>query len=191
MKRALAAGAAYFLLIFLLGMALGTIRILLLEPRLGAVPSVLLELPFMLAASWFVCGWLIRDLSVPGTATSRLAMGAMAFVLLMAADLALSRFAVGGTVSGHFAGYRGGAPLIGLLGQIAFALFPLVQAVAGMSDEPETGRNGRTPAWKSTGPAGGRAPASPTPERPGEGGPVRKAEPVGDVGDAPARLDVG
>lgn len=128
MKRALAAGAAYFLLIFLLGMALGTIRILLVEPRLGAVTSVLLELPFMLAASWFVCGRLIRYLAVPATAACRLTMGAAAFTLLMAAELELSLFAVGGSVAGHFAAYRGGAPLIGLLGQIAFAAFPLVRA---------------------------------------------------------------
>lgn len=44
MKRAIAAGAVYFLLIFLVGMALGTVRILLIEPRLGPVPSVLLEI---------------------------------------------------------------------------------------------------------------------------------------------------
>jgi hypothetical protein len=137
MKRAFSAGALYFLLIFLLGMVLGTIRILLLEPRLGAVPSVLLELPFMLAASWFVCGWLIRYLAVPAAASSRLAMGATAFVLLMAAELGLSLFAVGGTVAGHFAAYRGGAPLIGLLGQIAFAAFPILGA--GVQNEPGEG----------------------------------------------------
>ena len=130
MKRALAAGALYFLLIFLLGMALGTIRILLLEPRLGAVPSVLVELPFMLAASWFVCGWLIRYLAVPSEVMSRLTMGAVAFALLMAAELALSLFAVGGSVAKHFAAYRGGAPLIGLLGQIAFAVFPILRTPA-------------------------------------------------------------
>ncbi|HET9639261.1 MAG TPA: hypothetical protein VFP12_08650 [Allosphingosinicella sp.] len=141
MKRAFSAGALYFLLIFLLGMMLGPVRILLIEPRLGAIPAVLVELPFMLAASWFVCGWLIRYLSVPAAASSRLIMGAAAFLLLMAAELGLSLFAVGGTVSGHFAGYRGGAPLIGLLGQIAFALFPLIRAVTVVNKEPRTGES--------------------------------------------------
>lgn len=126
MKRALAAGALYFLLVFLLGMALGTIRILLIEPRVGAVASVLLELPFMLAASWFVCGWLIRYLSVPAAVSMRMMMGAVAFALLMAAELGLSLFAVGGTVEEHFANYGQAAPLIGLLGQLAFAAFPLL-----------------------------------------------------------------
>lgn len=125
MKRAIGAGALYFLLIFLLGMALGTIRVLLIEPRLGAVASVLVELPFMLAASWFVCGWLIRYLAVPPTFLSRAAMGGLASLLLMGAELGLSLFAVGGTVTEHFADYGQTAPLIGLLGQLAFAAFPL------------------------------------------------------------------
>lgn len=124
MKRAIAAGGLYFLLIFLLGMALGTIRILLLEPRLGALTSVLIELPFMLAASWYVCGRLIRHLSVPASLPSRAAMGGLAFLLLMAAELGLSLFAVGGTVGDHFASYTQAAPLIGLFGQLAFAAFP-------------------------------------------------------------------
>jgi hypothetical protein len=128
MKRAIAAGALYFLLIFLLGMALGTVRVLLIEPRLGTVQSVLLELPFMLAASWFVCGRLIRYLSVPATLPDRAAMGVLAFLLLIGAELGLTLFAVGGTVEGHFANYVEVAPLIGLLGQIAFAAFPFLAA---------------------------------------------------------------
>lgn len=126
MKRALAGGALYCLLILLLGMALGTIRVLLIEPRLGAVASVLVELPFMLAASWFVCGWLIRYLSVSAAVSSRAAMGGVAFLLLMGAELGLGLFAVGGTLAEHFANYGQAAPLIGLLGQLAFAAFPLL-----------------------------------------------------------------
>ena len=39
---------------------LGTVRVLVLAPRLRATEAVLLELPVMLAASWVVSGWLIR-----------------------------------------------------------------------------------------------------------------------------------
>lgn len=127
MKRAIAAGVLYFLLIFLLGMALGTVRILLIEPRVGEVASVVLELPLMLAASWFVCGWLIRFLSVPAAVPSRAAMGTVAFALLMAAELALSLYAVNGNARDHFRNYGQAAPLIGLLGQLAFAAFPLLR----------------------------------------------------------------
>jgi hypothetical protein len=131
MKRALAAGALYFLLTFTVGAALGTVRILVAEPRFGSVPAVLLELPFLLAASWWICGRLIRYLSVPKALSSRLAMGVLAFGILMVAELGLSLFAVGGSVSGHFARYREAAPLMGLLGQMAFGAFPLSEAGEG------------------------------------------------------------
>jgi hypothetical protein len=127
MRRAIAAGALYFLLIFLLGMTLGTVRVLLIEPRVGALASVLIELPFILAASWYVCGRLIRYLAVPAALSSRAAMGGLAFLLLMGAELGLSLFAVGGTVRDHFANYGQAAPLVGLLGQLAFAVFPLLR----------------------------------------------------------------
>jgi hypothetical protein len=64
-------------------------------------------------------------------------MGAAALLLLMASELGLDLFAMGGTVTGHFASYRGGAPLIGLLGQIAFAAFPILGA--GVQNEPGEG----------------------------------------------------
>ncbi len=46
------AALRYWLGIFALGFVLGTARTLWLEPMLGAVPAVTLELPVMLAASW-------------------------------------------------------------------------------------------------------------------------------------------
>jgi hypothetical protein len=51
------AGAVYFLVVFLLGFGLGTIRVLFVAPRLGQTTAVLLETPLMLAASWTSCGW--------------------------------------------------------------------------------------------------------------------------------------
>ena len=127
MARSIGAGAAYFALIFALGLVLGTVRTLVLEPRLGAPGAVLLELPVMLAASWFVCGWLVRRLSVPARPLPRLAMGSVAFLILMAAELGLSLYAVGGSVTRHFVGYAEPARALGLAGQIAFASFPSVR----------------------------------------------------------------
>lgn len=131
MAKSLGAGLAYFLLIFLAGMVLGTIRILLLEPRMGEVASTLLELPVMLALAWLVCGWLIRRFELLSAARDRALMGIVAFVLLMAAELALSLYAVGGSVEGHFAAYQRTAPMLGLLGQLAYAVFPLLRSRPG------------------------------------------------------------
>lgn len=140
MAKAVKAGLAYFALIFLLGTILGTARILLLEPRLGAAGSVLLELPLMLAVSWLVCGALIRWIEVPPAIAERLVMGGLAFLLLLAAELALSLYSVGGSVERHFAAYRQAAPLLGLLGQIAFASFPLLRSRLGSPVRTASGR---------------------------------------------------
>ncbi len=50
MRHASRLGLAYFAVIFGLGFLLGTVRTLLLEPRIGALPAVALELPVMLGA---------------------------------------------------------------------------------------------------------------------------------------------
>jgi hypothetical protein len=52
MRGVLRAGVLYFTIIFVIGFALGTIRVLLLVPRLGAVTSELIELPIILTAAW-------------------------------------------------------------------------------------------------------------------------------------------
>lgn len=123
--RGALAGLAYFGLVFTLGAMLGTVRTLVLEPRLGAVPSVLIELPFMLLASWAICRWIAARLAVPVSLRQRLAMGGTAFFLLVSAELLLSIFIAGGSASAYIAACRTPAGLIGLAGQLAFALFPL------------------------------------------------------------------
>src|SRR4051812_22335794 len=101
--RSLSAGTAYFALVFALGFILGTIRALLIAPRLGEAGVVLLELPIMLLASWIACGWVIRRLRVNPAFAARLTMGATAFVLLMLAELGVSVFAFGRTPAEHLA----------------------------------------------------------------------------------------
>ena len=55
MRGVLRAGVLYFAIIFTIGFGLGTIRVLLLVPRLGAVTSELLELLIILSAAWVLC----------------------------------------------------------------------------------------------------------------------------------------
>ncbi len=126
--RAAAAGAAYFLVLFLLGFVLGAIRVLVIAPRLGDVAAVLLELPVMLAASWLVCRTLIRRMGVAADSTSRLLMGFTGFALLMLAELALGLFGFGRSLATQLAAWTEPAGLIGLAGQIAFGAIPLLQA---------------------------------------------------------------
>jgi hypothetical protein len=110
--------------VFAAGFALGAIRVLLVAPRLGDTAAVALELPLMLAISWVACLRLIGRLRVPATPPARLVMGGLALALLLAAEFALA-LGLGGTPGAALA-LGTAAGLIGLAGQAAFAVLPLV-----------------------------------------------------------------
>jgi len=124
---ALAAGAAYFAIVFAVGFVLGAVRVLALVPRLGATGAVLVELPVMLAVSWLVCGWLLERFAVSRAWTHCLVMGGAAFLLLMLAELGMSIFVFDRSVAEHLGSYRSWDAALGLAAQIAFAAFPLVR----------------------------------------------------------------
>ena len=125
--RAALAGAVYFLVVYAVGFALGTVRVLLVTPRLGATAAVLIELPFMLTASWFACRHIVRRMAVAPFPSARLAMGASAFALLMLVETVVGMAAFGQTPAAQIAALHEMAGLIGLGGQVMFALFPLMQ----------------------------------------------------------------
>lgn len=121
----------YFLAIFAAGFVLGTLRVLLVAPVLGELPAVLLELPLMLIISWFVCRAVTARLPVGNGVGARLAMGAMAFALLMGAEFLLGLYGFGRSLSEIVAAYGEAAGFVGLLGQLGFALIPLLQRPRG------------------------------------------------------------
>jgi hypothetical protein len=125
--RAIAAGAAYFAMVFGLGFALGAVRVALVAPRVGETAAVLIETPLMLAASWIICGWLIRRLEVGRGLGARALMGALAFALMICAELGVGALVFGRDLSAQLAAYRTPGPAIGLAAQVAFALMPLVR----------------------------------------------------------------
>jgi hypothetical protein len=92
------------------------------------VLAVAIELPVMLTVSWIVCKRLVTRFSVPRESIPRVTMGGLAFGLLMAAEIAVSVSGFGRTIGEHFEYYQTAAGAMGLLGQLAFALFPLIQS---------------------------------------------------------------
>jgi hypothetical protein len=68
----------------------------------------------------------------------RLAMGGAAFLLLMAAELALPVFVFARLVSGHWQHYLTLAGALGLTGQIAFAAFPYLMQNGTPHAKPES-----------------------------------------------------
>ncbi len=124
------AGCVYMLIVFAAGFVLGTIRTLVLIPAIGKFAAVAVEMPFMLAASWLVCGMALRWFAVRSLA-ERAVMGGTAFVLLMLAEVALARLIFGQALADYLAGFADPAALLGLAGQAVFALFPLVRSRFG------------------------------------------------------------
>lgn len=124
--RAVLAGLAYFAIVFAAGFALGTIRVVLLIPRIGATAAVLIELPVILTVSWIACSWLVTTFDVPHQSGPRLLMGGAAFLTLMCAELGLSVLAFGRTVPDHLDQYHTIHGLLGLGGQVMFGFFPLM-----------------------------------------------------------------
>jgi hypothetical protein len=124
--RATTAGALYAITVFLIGFILGTIRVLLLAPRLGETIAVILEAPLMLAASWFVCRWCVDRLDVRRTVAARSLMGLVAFLVLMSAEVGLGAV-LGRSLADQLAAYGSAAGAIGLTAQVIFAMFPVIQ----------------------------------------------------------------
>ena len=115
----------YFLAVFAAGFALGALRVMLVAPHLGALASVALELPAMLAVSWLVAGAILRrEPVVSASPAARLCMGIIAFGLLMLAEALLARQLSGRSLAEFLRGLATSAGALGLAGQIGFALVP-------------------------------------------------------------------
>lgn len=87
--RVLAASALYFGLVFGAGFALGVLRTLFLEPRMGTRRAELLEMPFMLVITVLAARWTMTRLAVPSSVLARLAIGGIALLLMLAAEFGL------------------------------------------------------------------------------------------------------
>ncbi len=138
LKSAVTAGVGYFVAAFGLGFLLGTARVLVVAPAVGVVQATLIEVPIMLVASWRICSWIVRMLGVSSAPRARVTMGALAFTLLIAAETVLGVLGFGLTLQQQLAGYREPGPMLGLVAQIAFALFPLAQVM--LTSKPSPGQ---------------------------------------------------
>jgi hypothetical protein len=120
------AGALYAAVVFLIGFIFGTLRVMVLVPALSDLTAVLLELPFILLASWFVCRWCVDRLGVCRSAQARALMSVVAFVVLMVVEFGLGMI-LGRRLVDQLAGLASPAGVIGLTAQVLFGLFPVVQ----------------------------------------------------------------
>ena len=138
MTNILKAGFFYFLGIFAMGFLLGGFRRFLLVPYTGPVIAVLVEIPLILLFAWYLCRALTRRLAIPSEISARLVMGFVAFAFLMAGELLIVVQLADGGMEDFFRMFDLPENRIGLAGQIAFALFPVIQGYSevGVRREP-------------------------------------------------------
>lgn len=125
MKRALFAGLAYFGIVFAAGFVQGAARALLVAPRMGETAAVAVELPVMLAVSWWVCRKVTAWITLAGV-RELLVMGASALAWLMMAEAGLT-LALGGSFRTFLGALTTPAGALGFAGQVGFALIPRLQ----------------------------------------------------------------
>jgi len=126
------AALLYFLAVFGAGFALGSIRVLLLEPRLGVVAATLCEAPFLLLAMIMAAHWIPRLVSMPAGIGAMLAVGFGALALQQAADLVVGTALRGISAADQLARLASPEGAIYAVLLVLFALMPaIVNRVSG------------------------------------------------------------
>ena len=138
LRSAATAGAVYFAIVFSIAFLLGVLRTLVLAPRIGAMAAIAIEVPIILIVSWFACRGSLRRYPVRATVADRAGMGLVAFALLICAELLLSILLTDRSVAEFFAAFAQPEQKLGLAGQVAFAIVPVIQALL-----PTIGRHSR------------------------------------------------
>lgn len=127
LARAIGAGAAYAAMVFAFAFVTGAIRTVVTSQNLGITPlvGVLIELPVILLFAWRVCDSVMRWMRVSPDLGLRLLTCATALVAILIAEYGLSALVLGRSLPDFLATYAQPEALIGLAGQIIFAVFPL------------------------------------------------------------------
>jgi len=117
------AGVRYFAIVFAIAFGFGTIRTIWLTPAIGATPAVLVELPLILGVSFLAARHIIARGRI-ATGGAALGAGAIAFALLMIAEAGLAVLVFGQSLTTWQAALWRVPGVIGLAGQLVFALMP-------------------------------------------------------------------
>jgi hypothetical protein len=126
--RILKAGVLYFALVFGAGFLLGTIRTLLVVPRVGTRIAELLETPIMFVVTIVAARFVVRRLAVPPTWSRRLGMGGIGLGLLVLAEFALVFWLRGMSIREYFASRDPVAGTVYYVMLAVFAVMPLFVA---------------------------------------------------------------
>jgi len=126
MRAIVTAALLYFAVVFGAGFLLGTIRVLVTEPRWGAFAATLCEAPFMLVAIFVGARWAPWTAGVKADPMPLVMVGLGALVLQQAADLVVGLGLRGMSLSAQLAHFATPEGKIYALLIVVFAVMPLV-----------------------------------------------------------------
>jgi hypothetical protein len=126
--QVLKAGALYFALVFGAGFLLGTIRVLLIVPRVGTRTAELMEAPIMLVVTVLAARWVVRRVSLPPGPAALLGAGFLALGFLLVAEFTVALWIRGLTIREYFATLDPVAGTVYFVMLVVFAVMPYLSA---------------------------------------------------------------
>jgi hypothetical protein len=126
--RAFRAGLMYCAVVLVAGLAMGAVRTFWVAPLAGELVAVWLEVPVMLAISWSACSWVAEHLELSESFLNRLIMGGVALAALTGVEALVAILAGEWSLRDYFLTNIQVGVLLGLLAQLGFAVFPMLQA---------------------------------------------------------------
>jgi hypothetical protein len=128
MVRAIWAGVVYAVAVFSFAFLTGALRTVAVSSTgIPPVLAVAIELPVLLLTSWVICGLLLERIHVSADLGLRLLMGAVALIVMLSAEFALSAIVIGRSLPQFIASYEHPEAMLGLIGQLVFAALPAVR----------------------------------------------------------------
>ncbi len=121
-----AAALIYFVIVFAAGFLLGTVRVLMLEPRIGPVAATLCEAPFLVLVMVVAARWVPRALQLRQEAGAMVLAGLGALALQQAAEFILGSTLRGLSAGEQLAKFSTPEGLIYLALLVIFASMPLL-----------------------------------------------------------------
>ena len=121
------AGAAYFALVYGAGFTLGLVRVPFLVPRFGERVAELLETPIMLVVIYFSSRYVVRRFALASSARFAVAVGVVALVLLLAAELLLAVALQGDSIAAYISGRDPISGTVYLASVLLYAVMPWLQ----------------------------------------------------------------
>jgi hypothetical protein len=122
----LAAAFIYFLLVYACGFATGVVREFFITPSTGLTLALWIEVPVLLAASFFSARFVLRRFCIKNEWRERWTLGLLALVMLIFSEEMMNWMLRGVSVFTFWANFPALAAIANFAGILFFALMPVL-----------------------------------------------------------------